>query len=346
MPLRFTKTTLCCRRRIRTRRAFSAINRYLVNTEGTVVRGGYNLFELSIAESTQAPDGMKDSIGPYSYTTANIKDLPSSGDFHAQAVLLNTSLKSLRDAPLADEEYRGPVLFSANSAATVFSDLVGDHILGVKPELGKNSRTIGSFAASYKTRILPDFLTIVDDPTISSWNGQGLVGSYPLDDEGVNASRVSVVEDGKLMNYLLGRQPIRDFPASNGHGRARIPTNPAGPSLGNLIVTASPSSTPSELKAKLIDLCRQRDLPFGYYAETLGPNDAPRLLYKVWVKDGHQELVRGGTFGDLDARALRSDLIAAGNDAYVENYPFKHSPQHRDSIHSVRRSGSETDYGR
>jgi hypothetical protein len=46
---------------------------------------------------------------------------------------------------------------------------------------------------------------------------------------------------------------------------------------------------------------------------------APRLLYKVWVKDGHQELVRGAVFGDLDARALRNDLIAAGSDPKIES---------------------------
>ncbi|MGA7928699.1 MAG: hypothetical protein WCA20_22225 [Candidatus Sulfotelmatobacter sp.] len=89
--------------------------------------------------------------------------------------------------------------------------------------------------------------------------------------------------------------------------------------MGNLIVTASESFTPAELKKKLIELCQQRDLPYGYYAETLGPQRTPRLLYKVWVKDGHEELVRGGSFGDLDTRALRNDLVAAGNDFYLES---------------------------
>lgn len=87
-----------------------------------------------------------------------------------------------------------------------------------------------------------------------------------------------------------------------------------------MIINASPASTPAELKQKLIQLCRERDLPYGYYAETLGPQKSPRLLYKVFVKDGHEELVRGGTFGDLDTRALRSDLVAAGNNVYVENH--------------------------
>jgi TldD protein len=298
---------------------FEAVNRYLVNSEGTVVRSGYNLYEMSIEESTQAPDGMKLERS-HLYTVADMKELPSAEEFRAQAAKLLGTLKLLRDAPLADEEYRGPVLFSADAASPVFADLVEEHVLGRRPELGKTARTTGEFASSYKTRVLPDFISIVDDPTIASYQGQSLLGDYAIDDEGVKAQRVTVIENGKLVNYLVGREPIRDFPVSNGHGRARIATYPPGPHTGNLIVTASESSTPAELKKKLIELCQQRDLPYGYYAETLGPKRAPRLLYKVWVKDGHEELVRGGSFGDLDVRAMRSDLVAAGNDFHVENH--------------------------
>ena len=212
--------------------------------------------------------------------------------------------------------------FPRDASASVFADLVGENILGLKPELGKNARTTGAFASSYKTRVLPDFFSVVDDPTISTSAGQTLLGHYEIDDEGVPAQRVSVIENGKLVNYDLGRTPIRDFPASNGHGRARVPTNPPGPSLGNLIVTSSQPVSREELKKKLIELCQQRDLPYGYYVETFGPKLTPRLLYKVWAKDGHEELVRGAIFGDLDTRALRNDLIAAGDDPYFDNRPL------------------------
>jgi TldD protein len=297
---------------------FHTVNRYLVNSEGTAVRSGQSFYEMTIAASTQAADGMslaRDS----GFFVASMKELPSAADFVARATKLAGSLKELREAPVTEEEYRGPVLFSADAASAVFADLVGENVLGRKAELGKNSRTTGSFAASYKTRVLPDFLSVVDDPTLSSYSGQALLGNYSIDDEGVPAQRVSLIEKGMLVNYVIGREPIRDFPASNGHGRARVPTNPPGPSLGNLIVTSAQPLSKEELKKKLIDLCQQRDLPYCYYVETFGPRLTPRLLYKVWTKDGHEELVRGAAFGDLDIRALRSDLIAAGDEPYVDN---------------------------
>jgi hypothetical protein len=212
------------------------------------------------------------------------------------------------------------VLFSAHAATTIFSSLMGENVLGRKPELGKNSRTTGAFAASYKTRVLPDFLSAVDDPTISSYSGQSLLGHYEIDDDGVPAQRVSLVEKGTLVSYVIGREPIRDLPTSNGHGRARVPTNPAGPSLGNLIVTSAQPLSKEALKKKLIDMCQQRDLTYCYYVETFGPQLTPRLIYKVWTKDGHEELVRGAAFGDLDTRALRSDLIAAGEETHVDSH--------------------------
>jgi predicted Zn-dependent protease len=189
----------------------------------------------------------------------------------------------------------------------------------LKPGLGQPARTKGAFASSYKSRVLPDFLSVVDDPTLATFNGTSLLGSYEVDDEGVRAMRVEVIEKGKLVNYLLGREPILDFPASNGHGRARLPFSSPTPSLGNVLVSSSEAISQEELKKKLLELCQQRDLPYGYYVESVTGANAPRLLYKVWVKDGHEELVRGAVFGDLDARALRNDLVAAGSDLRIQN---------------------------
>ena len=163
----------------------------------------------------------------------DLKELPSAADFVARAAKLASTLRELREAPVVEEEYRGPVLFSGDASADIFADLVGENVLGRKPELGKNARTTGAFASSYKTRVLPDFLSVIDDPTIASYRGHTLLGHYEIDDEGVPAQRVSLVEKGNLVNYVIGRQPIRDFPMSNGHGRARVPNNPAGQSHRN-----------------------------------------------------------------------------------------------------------------
>jgi TldD protein len=300
---------------------FQAVNRYYVNSEGTVIRSGQNLYEMAVSSTTQAADGMSLSRDN-SFNVANVKELPSAAEFVARAQKLAATLKDLRAAPLVEEEYRGPVLFSADASTRVFADLIGDNILGYKPELGKSARTTGAFAASYKSRVLPDFISVVSDPTISTYAGGSLLGRYDFDDEGVRAQKVSVIEKGMLVNYLVGREPIRDFPASNGHARAQIPSGKPQPHNSNLIITSLQPTPKEEMTKKLIDLCKQRDLEYCYRVETFGGKLTPRLLYKVWTKDGHEELVRGAVFGDLDIRSVRSNLIAAGDDVYIDNRPM------------------------
>jgi hypothetical protein len=60
-------------------------------------------------------------------------------------------------------------------------------------------------------------------------------------------------------------------------------------------------------------------LKSAYSVETLGGELTPRLLYRVTL-DGKRELVRGATLDDLDQRALRSSLVAAGKEPFVANY--------------------------
>jgi microcin-processing metallopeptidase PmbA/TldD-like protein len=296
---------------------FSATNEYLVNSEGTVTRNGKTTYFVQLNSSAQAADGMRLGRSP-AYMVARPEELPSHDALMADAKVMLETVVALRQAPIVEEEYRGPVLFAADAADDVVASLIGQNVLGRKPQLGKPNRTTGPFATSYKTRILPNFLTLVDDPTMKDFQGKSVVGNYAVDSEGVKAQAVNVIENGVLTNYLVGRQPIRDFLASNGHGRA-APGSFPGPSLGVLLLKSSEAQSPSALKQKVIQMVKDQDKPYGYRVDTLGPGNSPRLLYRVYAKDGHEELVRGAVFNELDIRAVRNDLIAVGNDPLVSN---------------------------
>jgi TldD protein len=296
---------------------FTAVNEYLVNSEGTVTRGGRTTYSVQLGSSAQAADGMRLGRSP-AFMVARPEELPTHDALMSEAKKMLDTVQALRQAPIVEEEYRGPVLFAADAADDVVATLIGQNVVGRKPQLGKPNRTTGAFATSYKTRVLPAFLTIVDDPTLKDFHGKSLVGNYIVDSEGVKAQLVDLVENGVLTNYVLGRQPIRDFPSSNGHGRA-APGSFPGPSLGVLLVKSSEAQSPDALKQRVIQMVTDQGRPYGYRVETLGPGNAPRLLYRVYAKDGHEELVRGAVFSELDIRALRSDLIAVGNDPLVSN---------------------------
>jgi TldD protein len=295
---------------------FSAINDYFVNSEGTVTRGGKATYSVQLSSVAQAPDGMRLGRSP-AWTVARAEELPTREKLLAETKTMLETVIALRQAPIVEEDYRGPVLFAADAADDVVASLIGQNILGRKPQLGKPNRTVGAFATSYKTRVLPNFITIVDDPTLKDFEGKSLVGSYAVDSEGVKAQPVNVIENGTLSNYLVGRQPIRDFSSSNGHGRSAPGASPA-PSLGVLVVKSSEGQSPGVLKQRVVEMVTEQSKPYGYRVDTMG-GTTPRLLYRVYAKDGHEELVRGAVFSELDVRALRSDLVAVGNDPLVSN---------------------------
>jgi len=295
---------------------FTASNEYLVNTEGTVTRQGRTTYSVQVNGSTQAADGMRLARTP-AWTVARPEELPTRETLLKDAKSTFDTLLALRNAPIVEEEYRGPVLFAPDAANDVMAGLIGSNVLGRKPQPGKPNRTVGAFATSYKSRVLPNFLTIIDDPTLKDFQGKSLIGSYDVDSEGVKAQPVTVIEKGTLSGYLLGRQPLRDFPASNGHGRSAAGSFPT-PSLGVLLVKSTEAQSPEDLKKRVIQMITEQGREFGYRVETLGQLNTPRLLYRVY-KDGHEELVRGAVFSELDVRALRSGLIAVGNDPLVNN---------------------------
>jgi TldD protein len=296
---------------------FSAVNQYFVNSEGTISRTGRTNATVTLNGTAQAADGMRLQRSPY-WTELRPEDLPKRDELLKQATLMLDTIKALRDAPIVEESYRGPVIFAPDAADDVMAGLVGGNILGRKPQLGRPNRTTGAFATSYKTRVLPKFVSVVDDPTIKEFAGKKLVGSYDVDSEGSAAQSVTVVNDGMLENYLIGRQPIRDFSLSNGHGRAS-PGTAAFPAVGTLVFKSSEAEPAAELTKKLKNMASEQNKAYGYRVDTLGPGNAPRLLYRVYASDGHEELVRGAVFNELDVRALRNDLIALGDDPLVSN---------------------------
>lgn len=295
---------------------FTVINEYFLNTEGTLTRNAKSVYTVQISASTQAPDGMRLGRTP-AWTVAKPEELPSKEKLLQDTKEALETLRALRQAPIVEEEFRGPVLFSPDAADDVVASLLGGNVLGRKPQPGAPNRTTGTFATSYMSRVLPPFIDVVDDPTMKDFHGASLTGSYDVDSEGVKAQAVDVIAKGTLTNYLLGRQPIRDFPESNGHGRA-APAAPPGPSLGVLLLKSSEALTPAALKKRFDQLVSDQGKPYGYRVETMA-GTAPRLLYRVYAKDGHEELVRGAVFSELDVRALRADLSAVGNDPLVSN---------------------------
>ncbi len=294
-----------------------ATTTWLVNSEGTIVRKSEAQYEEAFGAGTQAADGMSIDRS-YSSTGTSVADLDTEAAFNKHAVDEIASLAELRKAPLVEEEYHGPLLMSADAATDTLHSLLAGAVVATRPALGTEARTNGPFASSYHARVLPDFMNVIDDPGLKMYDGKGLTGAYEVDDEGVPAQMVKLVDAGRLENYLIGRQPVRDFPRSNGHGRAGV-TGPARPSIGVLKISAENGLGEDELNKKFLEMGKDRGLASVYFVQTMGGPRTPRLLYRI-SSDGKRELVRGAVLDDVDERALRSSIEAAGKDLFVANF--------------------------
>jgi hypothetical protein len=314
-------------------------NYYLVNSEGTQVRAPDRMMSLGVRAAAQAPDGM-DLHTAATFQSLDFERMPSDLELGRGVTEMAEKLTALTRAP-AGEPYTGPVLFEGEAAAQIFAELLGKRlVVSRKPvsDPGRSSSTLnGEFEGRLGARVLPEFLDVVDDPTQTEWQGRPLFGHYPVDMEGVVPQPLVLVEKGVLKNFLLTRQPVRDSGGSN--GRARFPGSYGARSatFGNLFVRSSQAAPAAELRKKMMEMCRQRNKPYGIIVRKMDfPSSAsvgeirrlltgmaqsgdvqravsvPILVYRVYP-DGKEELVRGLRFHDLGARALK-DIVAASSE--------------------------------
>ncbi|NIM11975.1 MAG: hypothetical protein GTO45_07645 [Candidatus Aminicenantes bacterium] len=315
-------------------------HRYFVNSEGTVVRQPETLVSLAAHAATQASDGMK--LKHYiPFYAPSIEGLPGETQLTAGIKKMAEELTALASAPVL-ENYIGPVLFTGQASAELFAQAMVPHLSGERPPLSDMPGQTGSsskLANRLNRKVLPRELSIIDDPTLTTFEKQPLIGSYEIDDEGVAARPVTLVEKGVLKTLLMSRRPRKEISNSNGHARAGLRGN-AGVQIGNLVITADQGKTYQELKKELLQLCQDQQLPFGLIIKTLdNPGitgmerdvfsiflrsgrsgtpavTSPVMMVRVYVEDGREELVRGISIGDFKVGDLK-DIAAVGNDSYV-----------------------------
>jgi TldD protein len=323
---------------------------YLMNSEGTTIRTSRSLAAIEAALDTSAEDGMAlhDYYAAYVTKPADLPDSAAVGSSLAQT---GTELMTLRQSPLM-QDFTGPVLFDPPAAGSLLAQALAPSLSGARPplstmpafdEIMERMGGRSEWSGRINTRVLPANVSLVDDPTLKEFNGQPLLGNYEIDDEGVKAQRVQVVENGSLKNLLMSRRPGPDFSASNGHARSALLSD-TRPLSSNLFLQANGGLNPDALKKKFLDACRDdghewclevkrmdnpalssiRQEDFSEFLGGIAGGVAsgeriPLVVYRVYVSDGREEMVRGGHIEGLQLRAIRN-ILGIGDDETVFPY--------------------------
>jgi len=252
-------------------------------------------------------------------------ELPTLEEFKRQIKKTIAKLSRLAAAS-SIRSFCGPALMEPVPAGLLMHEAVGHRLEGNRLLSSGEGQT---FKDSLKQRILPEFLSMRDDPSIRSYGGHSLVGHYRYDDEGVPARNVELVTHGELKGFLSSRTGIARNHRSSGHARSAYHQRPIS-RMGNLIVESGAGLDEQGLKQVLLEEIRRQKVPFGIriHEATSGETATDAYNFQAFLgeailmskvyPDGREEWIRGVNFVGTPLNAIRN-IIASGRRYEVDN---------------------------
>jgi len=299
--------------------------RYMVNTEGTRIEHGRGFARFVISASAKAADGTDLSTFE-TFEAVDPAGLPEDKVVLAAIDRVANDLSHLLHAPEA-EPFVGPAIFSGRAAGVFFHEIFGHRVEGHRQKDDSEGQT---FTKSVNTKVLPDFLSVVFDPTRRKVGGIDLNGWYDYDDEGVKGQPITAVDKGVLKTFLMSRSPIKGVAQSNGHGR-RQPGYEVVSRQSNLIVESTNAVPESRLRQMLIDEVKKQNKPYGLYFQDITGGFTttaraglqafkviPVIVFRVYPDGRPDELVRGADIVGTPLASF-SKIIATSDKPEVFN---------------------------
>ncbi|MBI4056141.1 MAG: hypothetical protein HY399_01165 [Elusimicrobia bacterium] len=293
------------------------------NSEGSSLAWNQSETHITLNAEGMSPDGMKQIVSQQFFAQAP-QNLPSLKSLQASAEQLSSRLLALISAS-STSPLTAPAILDPESAGALF-EAMGTRLEGEEQRDPQGGQT---FRDKMGQRILPNFLSLIDDPSQKSWQGTFLSGYYPFDDEGIPSQKAVLVEGGVLKSFLLSRYPLKGFFKSNGHGRSSGGMTSAR--LANLFVLSSKTTSLSRLKELLREEAVKKNKPYGLWIkhisswrqdkETRGYQSfrgMPQEVYLIDAKTGKETLVR-----DLDL--VGTPLVTITKVLWTGNDPEAHN---------------------
>ncbi len=312
---------------------------YYVNSEGIeYIKTDYHT-GVEIVASSQAEDGMP--IANFiTFFSKNPQDLPSVDSILSASNNLASKISATNTSKSLDEPYSGPIMFDSYASAQLFANVFAPNLVTQREQITdqgfQDNERYTAFQNKIGGRVLPEFISVKEQPLLTKYGNTELMGNFVIDDDGLQAENVDLVDNGFLRSLLSSRVPTKRVRQSNGHQRG------GAPMFGNLILSGDKSKTQSydELKEQMMKLCKDRELPFGIIIKKImDPNilfttifrltsgnypmgqfqtSIPVLeAYKI-SPDGKEELIRGCELKGFTPQSFK-DILSVGDTPYALN---------------------------
>ena len=300
---------------------------YTYNTEGSRYAVPYTFYQLVFYACTRTGDG-QDIFRTIWVENATFEQMPDVATFSNQCKEMMEDLLKLKDAPVIDDAYSGPVLFEGVAVERIIRQaFLNNNKLVASPKkitnsfMGGNSQQGGNdFELMLNKKVISRNITIKSITGQEFYKGQRLNGYYPVDAEGVVPDKeLMLIENGVLRNMLNGRMPTKKIKHSNGHVRYDYNSNNLQVMPGNLLVTGNQTFSKEDLRKKLLATAKEEDLEYAYVVTQYGFGGQGSLIYKVYVADGREELVRGAGISDVSPKTFKR-MLGVSNKEQITNY--------------------------
>ena len=280
---------------------------YTYNTEGSRYAVPMTFYQLVFTANTRASDGQELTHTIYT-ENATFEQMPGIEAYISDCKTLMEDLLKLREAPVIDDAYCGPVLLEGKSVELLFRwQFFQNSRLYAAPKM-VNQQGGNNFELMLNKKVISRNISITSITGQEFYKGQRLNGYYPVDAEGVVPDKeLTLIENGVLRNLLNGRKPTQKIQHSNGHVRYDLNTNTVRTFPGNILITCNQTFTKEELRKKLIEAAKEEDLEYAYIIHDLWLN----RISKIYVADGHEELVRGAALSEINLKIFKRILGAS-----------------------------------
>ena len=303
----------------------SSSRKLFVDTEGREMAQNSVEIKLMLSAEAFADDGM---ILPVlrSWTVFSPDELPSDEEVLKAASEMSQLLSDLKKAPVV-ESFTGPAILSSEAAGVFFHEIFGHRVEGTRLKQETDAQT---FKKKIGELVLPEHLSVTFDPTQNYYQNIPLSGHYKFDDEGIISTKVEVVKNGVLKDFLMSRTPIEGFLHSNGHGRAQVGAAPVS-RQSNMIIESTQKLSESEMFDRLRKEAQSQGKEYAYYFKEVSGgftntnryspnafNVSPLVVYRIYVDGRPNELVRGVDMVGTPL-AMFSQIDACGDEYAVFN---------------------------
>ena len=308
---------------------------YTYNTEGSRYAVPTILYQLTFNVNTRADDGQELTQWIW-IENASLKQMPDIETFSKRCVTVMENLVKFKNAPVIDDTYCGPVLLEGSALGRIFEQtFFANNKLSASPKMTQSGAAPTYYIVNgviqsstqqggndlelmLNKKVISRDLSIKSITGQEFYKGQRLNGYYPIDAEGVVPDKeLILIENGVLRNMLNGRKPTQKIQHSNGHVRFDFGSNSFRTMAGNILITCNQTFSNAELRKKLIEAAKEEDLEYAYIMRQY--ETGVNLLYKVYVDDGREELVRGANISDLGLKSFKRILGASDKEQIVSH---------------------------